>query len=68
MKKTGSVLMFIGAVMLAIFMYADLKLTFGLWATGFIISMLIAAVGAITLIIYFAKGIRDDNRSKNSSK
>lgn len=65
MKKTGSVLMFIGAVMLAIFMYAGTNMPFGLWVTGFVISMLVAAAGTITLIIYFAKGIRDDNRSGN---
>ncbi|WP_413366681.1 hypothetical protein [Lysinibacillus sp. 3P01SB] len=68
MKNTGIVMMFIGAVMLAIFMYADMQLTFGLWLTGFIISMLIAGAGAIMLIIYLAKGIRDEKISKDDLK
>jgi uncharacterized protein (DUF983 family) len=68
MKKTGIMMMFIGAVMLAIFMYVDLKLTFGLWLTGFIISMLIAGAGAVTLIIYLAKGIRDEKITKDDLK
>lgn len=68
MKKTGIVLMFIGAIMLAIFMYANLQLTFGLWLAGFIISMLVAGSGAVTLIIYLAKGIRDEKISKNDLK
>ena len=64
MKKIGVVLMFIGAVMLAIFMFVDLKVDFGLWITGFLISMIVAASGAVTLIFYLAKGIKADKASK----
>ncbi|WP_277587034.1 hypothetical protein [Psychrobacillus antarcticus] len=68
MKVTGTVLMFIGAVMLAIFMFADLTMNFGLWITGFLISMLAAISGTVTLIIYLAKGIKSDKASKNDFK
>jgi hypothetical protein len=61
-------MMFTGAVMLAMFMDVDLQLTFGLWLTGFIINMLIAGAGAITLIIYLAKGIRDEKIIKDDLK
>jgi len=58
MKTRGIALMFIGAVMLAFFMYAKIPMNFGLWLTGFLMSMLIAASGAVMLIVYLAKGIK----------
>jgi len=60
--------MFIGAIMLAIFMFADLTMDFGLWITGFLISLLIAVSGTVTLIIYLAKGIKADKNFKNDFK
>ena len=60
--------MFIGAVMLAIFMFVDLKVDFGLWIIGFLISMIVAASGAVTLIFYLAKGIKADKASNNDFK
>ena len=68
LKNTGITLMFIGAVMLAIFLYVDMQISFGLWLTGFIISMLVAGSGAITMIVYLAKGIKADKLRKNDSK
>jgi uncharacterized protein (DUF983 family) len=68
LKIIGAVLMFIGAVMLAIFMFVDLTMDFGLWIIGFLISMIIAASGAVTLIFYLAKGIKADKASKNDFK
>ena len=68
MKTIGAVLMFIGAVMLAIFMFVDLTMDFGLWIIGFLISMIVAASGAVTLIFYLAKGIKADKASKNDFK
>lgn len=68
LKILGAVLMFIGALMLAIFMFADLTMSFNLWITGFLISMGIAAAGTVTLIIYLAKGIKADNATKNDFK
>ena len=65
MKILGAVLMFIGAVMLAIFMFADLTMNFGFWITGFLISMVIAGSGTVMLIIYLAKGIKADKTTKN---
>ena len=64
MKITGAGLMFIGAVMLAIFIFADLSMDFGLWIIGFLISTLVAVSGTVTLIIYLAKGIKADKTSK----
>ena len=60
MKTRGIALMFIGAVMIAFFMYVNIPMSFGLWLTGFLISMLIAASGAVMLIVYLAKGIKAD--------
>ena len=68
LKNTGITLMFIGAVMLAIFLYVDMQISFGLWLTGFLISMLVAGTGAITMIVYLAKGIKADKLRKNDSK
>ncbi|WP_419959997.1 hypothetical protein [Psychrobacillus sp. BM2] len=68
MKIPGAVLMFIGAVMLAIFMFADLTMDFGLWITGFLISMVVAITGTVMLIIYLAKGIKADKATKNDFK
>ena len=62
MKTRGIALMFIGAVMLAFFMYVNIPMNFGLWLTGFLMSMLIAASGAVMLIVYLAKGIKEDKR------
>lgn len=68
MKKSGMILMFVGALMLAFFMFVDLSMNFGLWITCFIISMIISASGAVTLIVYFAQGIKADKISKNDFK
>ena len=62
MKTRGIVLMFIGAVMLAFFMYVNIPMSFSLWIIGFLISMLVAASGAVMLIVYLAKGIKADKR------
>ena len=62
MKTRGIVLMFIGALMLAFFMYVNIPMSFALWMTGFIIGMLVAATGAVMLMIYLAKGIKEDQR------
>ena len=62
MKTRGIALMFFGAVMLAFFMYVNIPMNFGLWLTGFLMSMLIAASGAVMLIVYLAKGIKEDKR------
>ena len=62
MKTRGIVLMFIGAVMLAFFMYVNIPMNFGLWLTGFLISMLMAASGAVMVIVHLAKGIKAEQR------
>lgn len=65
LKRTGTVLMFIGAVMLGIFMFADLTMDFDLWIIGFLVSIVIAISGTVMLIIYLARGIKADKASKN---
>ena len=64
LKRTGAVLMFIGAVMLAIFMFANFTVDFGLWMTGFLVSMIVAVSGTVILIIYLARGIKAEKSSK----
>ena len=60
MKTRGITLMFIGAMMLAFFMYVNIPMNFGIWLTGFLISMIIAASGAVIVIVHLAKGIKED--------
>lgn len=60
MKTRGITLMFVGAVMLAFFMYVNIPMNFGIWLTGFLISMIIAASGAVMVIVHLAKGIKED--------
>ena len=64
MKTRGIVLMFIGAVMLAFFMYVNVPMNFVVWVTGFLIGMLIAASGAVMVIIHLARGIKAEQREK----
>lgn len=60
MKTRGITLMFVGAVMIAFFMYVNIPMNFGIWLTGFLISMIIAASGAVMVIVHLAKGIKED--------
>ena len=62
MKTRGITLMFIGAVMIAFFMYVNIPMNFGLWLTCFLISMLIAASGAVMVIFHLAKRIKEEKR------
>lgn len=49
--------MFVGALLLAFFLIEPIKMSFGLWVTGFIISMIIAAVGTIMALIALIKSM-----------
>ena len=55
--KRAITVMFIGAVLLAIFLFVPLDMEFGLWVTCFIISMIIAAVGAVMALISLIKSM-----------
>ena len=65
MKKSGLLLMFIGAVMIAILMFAKLPIDFGLWIVLYLIGMVVAGSGIVVLLIYLAKGIKADKVKKN---
>ena len=49
--------MFIGALLLVFFLIEPIEMSFGLWVTGFIISMIIAAVGTIMALIALIKSM-----------
>lgn len=49
--------MFIGALLLAFFLIEPIEMSFGLWVTGFIISMIIAAAGTIMALIALIKSM-----------
>ena len=55
--------MFIGIILIAIFMLADIPMSFPFWLTGFIISMLVSCTGIVLLIINLAKAIKAEKRS-----
>lgn len=60
MGKKGTLTMFIGAVIIAVLMFIDLPLNFGVWATLFIIGMIVAASGAIMSIASLSRKIKED--------
>ena len=49
--------MFVGALLLAFFLIEPIDMSFGLWVTGFIISMIIAAVGTVMALITLIKSM-----------
>ena len=57
--------MFIGAVFIAILILVDIQLSFAAWATLFIISMIIAATGAVMSIMELFKKIKEEKALKN---
>ena len=64
MGKPGILTMFLGSVLIAILLLVDIEMSFTVWVTCFLISMLIAAVGAIMSIIELSKKIKAE---KNNS-
>ena len=63
--KPGMITMFIGAVFIAILILVDIQLSFAAWATLFIISMIIAATGAVMSIMELFKKIKEEKALKN---
>ena len=62
MDKPGVLLMFLGAILIAILLFVNLKFT--LWVTLFLASIAIAAVGAVLSIIDLAKKIKQEKMNK----
>ena len=63
-NNNGVVLMFVGAIAMAIFLLVDMNLSFGLWAAGFIWAMVTSAVGAVLGIIYLLRKIKEEKEEK----
>lgn len=64
LKKLGLLLMFIGIILIAIFMLSDIQMSIQFWLTGFIISMLVSCAGIVLLIIDLAKAIKAEKNQK----
>ena len=64
LKKLGLWLMFIGIILIAIFMLSDIQMSIQFWITGFIISMLVSCAGIVLLIIDLAKAIKAEKNRK----
>ncbi|MBM7609092.1 hypothetical protein QUF56_02355 [Ureibacillus composti] len=64
MKKLGYLLMFFGIVLLAVFLLADLEMTFQFWLIGFLISMLVSGAGIVLLILDLWKAIKLEKANK----
>ena len=67
MKKLGLLLLFIGIILIAIFMLTDIQMSFNFWLTGFLISMLVSAAGMVLLIIDLAKAIKAEKLAKKNN-
>ena len=64
MKKLGLLLLFIGIILIAIFMIADIEMTVEFWLIGFVISMVVSTAGFVLLIADLAKAIKEEKRAK----
>ena len=60
--KPGVLLMFLGALLMAILLFVNLKFT--LWVTLFLASIAVAGVGAVLAIIDLAKKIKKEKMDK----
>ena len=60
--KPGVLLMFLGAILIAVLLFVNLKFT--IWVTLFLASIAIAAVGAVLSILELAKKIKQEKLNK----
>ena len=60
--------MFIGIILIAIFMLSDIQMSIQFWLTGFIISMLVSCAGIVLLIIDLAKAIKAEKNRESVTK
>lgn len=64
MNRRGMLLMFIGAVLIAIMMFVNIPVSVTVWTILFVISLLIAATGTVMCILTLAKSIKADYDTK----
>ncbi|SOC39326.1 hypothetical protein SAMN05877842_105163 [Ureibacillus acetophenoni] len=67
MKKLGLLLLFIGIILIAIFMFTDIQMSFNFWLIGFLVGMLVSAAGMVLLIIDLAKAIKAEKLAKKNN-
>ncbi len=60
MNKPGVLLMFIGAVLIALLLFINFPISFSVWVTLFIVSMVIAGSGTVLSIVELGKKIKAD--------
>lgn len=60
MNKPGVLLMFLGAVLIALLLFINFPISFGIWVTLFIVSMVIAGIGTVLSIVELGKKIKAD--------
>ncbi len=68
MGLRSKVMMFVGAIMIAICLFVNLPVSFGVWLVLFLFSMFIAGAGAVLAIIELAKSIKEEAESKAKSQ
>lgn len=64
MDRRGMLLMFIGAILLAVLLLMNLPISFTVWISLFIPTLLIAATGTIICIVSLGKSIKADYDAK----
>lgn len=70
MKKIGLLLMFLGIVLLAIFLLSDFgnEMSLTVWLVGFLFAMVVSIVGIVLLIIDLFKAIKEEKLAKQKTE
>ena len=66
MGKPGVLIMFLGAVLIALVLLIDLNISFNTWLILFLISVAVATIGTIMSIVELAKKIKEEQAEKRS--
>ena len=61
LNKRGFIFLFIGIILLALSIFVTVDWSFGAWIALFIISLLLCAIGIITLIVHLIKQLKEGN-------
>jgi len=64
MGKPGILMMFLGAVLIALVLLIDLNISFNTWLILFLISIAVAAIGTIMSMVELFKKIKAENAEK----
>lgn len=64
MDRRGMLLMFIGAIFIAVTLFINLPVSLLVWTVLFVVGLLIAATGTIMCIVTLAKSIKADYDAK----